>query len=190
MSHAIFWLFHANTSVALWIYNIPPPNLLVGTRRGVMNACFKALRSHLPKKTCPASRVKRWDRAQRYLSAVGSYVCAGVLSRTLFFPWKIKWSDMIGISRAHAWICLLFCCCQQNKNHIRILNHCGNTFETCWLRSCSLKHRLAFFSCCLHTIVSHSVCLSIIRLSSHSTFLAKQQTKLDFSSPKIPTYKI
>lgn len=107
-----------------------------------------------------------------------------------FFPWKIQWSDMIGISRAHAWICLLFCCCQRNKNRIRILNHCGNTFETCWLRSRSPKHCLAFFSRCLHAIVSHSACLSIIHLSSHSNFLVKQQTKLDFSSPKTPTYKI
>lgn len=63
----------------------PQPNLLVWMWQGLERACFKTLSSFLPKRTCPASWLGSWGRPQRYPSAPGSYMCAGVLRWNLFF---------------------------------------------------------------------------------------------------------
>lgn len=142
----VCWSFHTNNSVPLEIYNIPPPSLPVCMWKGVVRACLRTLRSRLAKRSCLANCLESWDgeaeHRDAYLLLGAKYVLV-CWAETFFFSWKIKWSDMIGISRAHAWICLLFCCCQWNKNHIRISNRCRNTFETSRLRSCSSKHRLS-----------------------------------------------
>lgn len=121
----------------------PPINGFVyvdkGGRFGLGHECFDMQRALLSGKILPCQLSQQiWQRqaghGDTYLPVRMKEVLV-LWTKTIIYSCKIKWSNTIGISRAHAWICLLFCCSQWNKNHIRISNHCRNTFEASRLRS-------------------------------------------------------